>query len=76
MRTLDLPQFARAARCPNMGDAEHGTAYLHYAGDICTRAFADFAAVPSGKPVGRPDEEEPFRVRSPVARESALRIRW
>jgi lipoic acid synthetase len=35
-------------------------------GDICTRACG-FCAVPSGKPVGPPDEEEPFRVAEAVA---------
>jgi len=36
-------------------------------GDICTRACG-FCAVPSGKPVGPPDEEEPHRVAEAVAR--------
>jgi lipoic acid synthetase len=35
-------------------------------GDVCTRACG-FCAVPSGKPVGPPDEEEPFRVAEAVA---------
>jgi len=36
-------------------------------GDICTRACG-FCAVPSGKPVGPPDEDEPHRVAEAVAR--------
>jgi lipoic acid synthetase len=36
-------------------------------GDICTRACG-FCAVPSGKPVGPPDEDEPRRVAEAVAR--------
>jgi lipoic acid synthetase len=36
-------------------------------GDICTRACG-FCAVPSGKPVGPPDEEEPVRVAEAAAR--------
>ena len=36
-------------------------------GDICTRACG-FCAVPSGKPVGPPDEDEPLRVAEAVAR--------
>jgi lipoic acid synthetase len=36
-------------------------------GDICTRACG-FCAVPSGKPLGLPDENEPQRVAEAVAR--------
>jgi lipoic acid synthetase len=36
-------------------------------GDICTRACG-FCAVPSGKPVGPPDEDEPVRVAEAAAR--------
>jgi lipoic acid synthetase len=36
-------------------------------GDICTRACG-FCAVPSGKPAGPPDEEEPLRVAEAVRR--------
>ena len=56
-----------------MGECwEHGTATFMILGDICTRACG-FCAVPSGKPVGPPDEEEPFRVAEAVAR---LRLRY
>jgi len=49
------------APAPNMGECwEHGTATFMILGDICTRAPAAFVAVPSGKPVGPPDEEEAF----------------
>jgi len=68
MRTLDLHTVCESARCPNMGECwEHGTATFMILGDICTRACG-FCAVPSGKPVGPPDEEEPMRVAEAVAR--------
>ena len=68
MRTLDLHTVCESARCPNMGECwEHGTATFMILGDICTRACG-FCAVPSGKPVGPPDEEEPHRVAEAVAR--------
>src|ERR1700732_4765765 len=68
MRTLDLHTVCESARCPNMGECwEHGTATFMILGDICTRACG-FCAVPSGKPVGPPDEEEPLRVAEAVAR--------
>ena len=68
MRTLDLHTVCESARCPNMGECwEHGTATFMILGDICTRACG-FCAVPSGKPVGPPDEEEPYRVAEAVAR--------
>jgi len=68
MRTLDLHTVCQSARCPNMGECwEHGTATFMILGDICTRACG-FCAVPSGKPVGPPDENEPLRVAEAVAR--------
>jgi lipoic acid synthetase len=68
MRTLDLHTVCESARCPNMGECwEHGTATFMILGDICTRACG-FCAVPSGKPVGPPDELEPVRVAEAVAR--------
>ena len=68
MRTLDLHTVCESARCPNMGECwEHGTATFMILGDICTRACG-FCAVPSGKPVGPPDEQEPARVAEAVAR--------
>ncbi len=68
MRTLDLHTVCESARCPNMGECwEHGTATFMILGDICTRACG-FCAVPSGKPVGPPDENEPLRVAEAVAR--------
>ena len=68
MRTLDLHTVCESARCPNMGECwEHGTATFMILGDICTRACG-FCAVPSGKPVGPPDEDEPCRVAEAVAR--------
>ena len=68
MRTLDLHTVCESARCPNMGECwEHGTATFMILGDICTRACG-FCAVPSGKPVGPPDKDEPLRVGEAVAR--------
>ncbi len=68
MRTLDLHTVCESARCPNMGECwEHGTATFMILGDICTRACG-FCAVPSGKPVGAPDENEPLRVAEAAAR--------
>ena len=68
MRTLDLHTVCESARCPNMGECwEHGTATFMILGDICTRACG-FCAVPSGKPVGPPDEQEPQRVAEAAAR--------
>jgi lipoic acid synthetase len=68
MRTLDLHTVCESARCPNMGECwEHGTATFMILGDICTRACG-FCAVPSGRPVGPPDEDEPLRVAEAAAR--------
>ena len=68
MRTLDLHTVCESARCPNMGECwEHGTATFMILGDICTRACG-FCAVPSGKPAGPPDEDEPVRVAEAAAR--------
>jgi lipoic acid synthetase len=68
MRTLDLHTVCESARCPNIGECwEHGTATFMILGDICTRACG-FCAVPSGKPVGPPDQEEPLRVAEAAAR--------
>ncbi len=66
MRTLDLHTVCESARCPNMGECwEHRTATFMILGNICTRACG-FCAVPSGKPLGPPDEEEPLRVAEAV----------
>ena len=68
MRTLDLHTVCESARCPNMGECwEHGAATFMILGDICTRACG-FCAVASGKPVGPPDEDEPYRVADAVAK--------
>ena len=68
MRTLDLHTVCESARCPNMGECwEHRTATFMILGNICTRACG-FCAVPSGKPLGPPDEDEPERVAEAVAR--------
>jgi lipoyl synthase len=68
MRTLDLHTVCESARCPNLGECwEHRTATFMILGDICTRACG-FCAVPSGKPLAAPDENEPERVAEAVAR--------
>jgi lipoic acid synthetase len=68
MRTLDLHTVCESARCPNMGECwEHRTATFMILGDICTRACG-FCAVPSGKPLGPPAEDEPQRVAEAAAR--------
>ena len=68
MRTLDLHTVCESARCPNMGECwEHRTATFMILGNICTRACG-FCAVPSGKPLGPPEEDEPERVAEAVER--------
>ncbi len=68
MRTLDLHSVCESARCPNMGECwEHRTATFMILGNICTRACG-FCAVPSGKPLGPPDTDEPRRVAEAVER--------
>ena len=68
MRTLDLHTVCESARCPNMGECwEHRTATFMILGDICTRACG-FCAVPSGKPLGPPSEDEPDRVAEAAER--------
>src|SRR5580692_11042397 len=68
MRTLGLHTVCESARCPNMGECwDHRTATFMILGDICTRACG-FCAVPSGKPAGPPEEDEPGRVAEAVAR--------
>jgi lipoic acid synthetase len=68
MRTLDLHTVCESARCPNMGECwERRTATFMILGNICTRACG-FCAVPSGKPLGPPEEDEPERVAEAVDR--------
>src|ERR1700683_3460236 len=68
MRTHGLHTVCESARCPNMGECwEHGTATFMILGNICTRACG-FCAVPSGKPLGPPEEDEPERVADAVER--------
>src|SRR5580704_4802229 len=68
MRTLDLHTVCESARCPNMGECwDHRTATFMILGEICTRACG-FCAVPSGKPLGAPEEDEPERVAEAAAR--------
>ena len=68
MRTLGLNTVCESARCPNMGECwEHRTATFMILGNICTRSCG-FCAVPSGKPAGPPDEQEPERVAEAVER--------
>ncbi len=66
MRVLNLHTVCESARCPNMGECwDHRTATFMILGNICTRACG-FCAVPSGKPVGPPEEDEPRRVAEAV----------
>ena len=66
MRTLGLHTVCESARCPNLGECwEHRTATFMILGNVCTRACG-FCAVPSGKPLGPPDEDEPQRVAEAV----------
>jgi lipoyl synthase len=68
MHTLDLHTVCESARCPNIGECwDHRTATFMILGNICTRACG-FCAVPSGKPIGPPDEDEPERVAIAVER--------
>ena len=68
MRTLDLHTVCESARCPNMAECwEHRTATFMILGNVCTRACG-FCAVPSGKPLGPPEEDEPERVAEAVWR--------
>ncbi len=68
MQTLDLHTVCESARCPNMGECwDHRTATFMILGNICTRACG-FCAVPSGRPIGPPDEQEPERVALAVER--------
>ena len=67
-RGLGLHTVCESAQCPNIGECwNHRTATFMLLGDICTRRCG-FCAVPSGKPVGPPDEDEPFRVADAVAK--------
>ncbi len=66
MRTLGLHTVCESARCPNMGECwEHRTATFMILGNICTRSCG-FCAVPSGKPIGPPEVDEPMRVAEAV----------
>jgi lipoic acid synthetase len=68
MRTLGLHTVCESARCPNMGECwDHRTATFMILGNICTRACG-FCSVPSGKPLGPPEEDEPERVAEAVAK--------
>ena len=68
MRTLGLHTVCESARCPNMGECwDHRTATFMILGNICTRACG-FCSVPSGKPIGPPEEDEPERVAEAVAK--------
>jgi lipoyl synthase len=68
MRTLNLHTVCESARCPNQGECwEHRTATFMILGNICTRSCG-FCAVPSGKPLGPPEEDEPGRVAEAVER--------
>jgi lipoyl synthase len=66
LRRLNLHTVCESARCPNMGECwEHRTATFMILGNICTRSCG-FCAVPSGKPLGPPEQDEPERVADAV----------
>ena len=68
MRALGLHTVCESARCPNQGECwEHRTATFMILGNVCTRACG-FCAVPSGKPLGPPRQDEPERVAEAVER--------
>jgi len=68
MRTLGLHTVCESARCPNMGECwDHRTATFMILGNICTRSCG-FCSVPSGKPLGPPEEDEPERVAEAAAK--------
>src|SRR6266705_5754970 len=69
LRAHKLNTICEDAMCPNIAECwgSHRTATFMILGGICTRACG-FCAVPSGKPVGPPDAEEPFRVAEAVAK--------
>jgi len=68
LRTLNLHTVCESARCPNQGECwEHRTATFMILGNICTRSCG-FCAVPSGKPFGPPEQDEPGRVADAVER--------
>jgi len=66
LRTRRLHTVCESARCPNQGECwEHRTATFMILGNICTRSCG-FCAVPSGKPLGPPEPDEPGRVAEAV----------
>jgi len=72
LRQLRLHTVCESARCPNLGECwEHRTATFMILGNICTRSCG-FCAVPSGKPFGPPEQDEPARVAEAV-RQMGLR---
>ena len=65
---LKLHTVCESAKCPNHWECwSKGTATFMIAGDRCTRACG-FCAVPSGKPLGPPEQDEPERVAEAVER--------
>jgi len=68
VRELRLHTVCESARCPNLGECwEHRTATFMILGNICTRSCG-FCAVPSGKPLAPPEQDEPARVAEAVRR--------
>jgi len=59
MRKREVPKYGR------MLGASDG--HLHDFGNIC-RGLAGFCAVPSGKPLGPPEQDEPERVAEAAER--------
>ena len=62
VRNENLNTICEEARCPNIAECwGRGTATFQILGDICTRACR-YCDVTSGKPLGKPDPDEPQRL--------------
>jgi len=67
MRGQALHTVCESARCPNIGECwSHRTATFMILGDQCTRRCG-FCAVPTGRPRGAVDWDEPERVAEAAA---------
>ncbi len=63
---LSLHTVCQSARCPNLGECWRGrTATFMILGNLCTRNCR-YCSVPSGRPKGWVDEEEPEKVARAV----------
>jgi lipoic acid synthetase len=68
VRDLELHTVCQSARCPNMHECwGRRTATLMLLGNLCTRNCR-YCSVPSGRPAGEVDPEEPAHVAEAVRR--------